>query len=369
MSNTHTALLEGFKIGNLEIKNRLVVAPMTRISAESNGVVGPLMQGYYESFAKGEFGLIITEGLYTDEIYSQGYRDQAAIATPEHSASWKPVVDAVHARGSKFIAQLMHAGALSQYNSYQDKIVGPSAIQPLGEQMPFYHGQGAYKVPEALTQQEIETIVTNFAQAALHAKAAGFDGVEIHGANGYLLDQFLTVYTNGRQDEYGGSLENRLKIYQQVIEAVRETVGKEFIVGVRFSQKKINDTEYTWPEKEDAARVIFSAMRRCGADYIHTTEPVLDAPAFEGVGASLAQLAKQYSSLPVIANGGIVSANHAATVLSHQHADMIALGKTALANPNWPELVRDGKTLQDFDFAMLSPIADLENAQKYHVSM
>ena len=364
MNVPYPSLFQPVHIGPLDAKNRLAVSPMTRISAEDNGSVGPLMKAYYERFAAGGFGVIITEGLYTDELYSQGYYCQAAMATHRHRESWQPVVKAVQKHDSIFIAQIMHAGALSQFNSYTEETVGPSAVQPLGEQLPFYHGSGAYKLPRALTAQEIQNVIQGFTTSALHARCAGFDGVEIHGANGYLLDQFLTIYTNQRQDHYGGSLDNRLRIYQEVIQSVRRATGEDFVIGVRVSQKKVNDTSYLWPEGEKAAATIFSCIRKCGADYIHTTEPMLNHPAFEG-SEPLARLAKQYSHLPVIANGGIHDPRDAQFALEHNHADMIALGKSALANPEWPLFVKNSKPLREFDFAMLSPIANLENAEKY----
>ena len=360
----NSSIFESTRIAKLNIANKLVVAPMTRVSGNEDGTVGPLMEEYYQDYAKGGFGLIITEGLYTDQLYSQGYFKQPGIATGAQAKSWQPVVEAVHAEGGSIIAQLMHAGALSQYNRFNDKTAGPSAVQPLGEQMPFYYGEGQYPVPQAMTLDDIEAAIDGFVQSAVLAKSAGFDGVEIHGANGYLLDQFLTDYTNQRDDEFGGSVANRLRIYQRIIEAVRQAVGDDFIVGVRFSQKKVNDTEHVWAEGESAAEQAFKLAKACGADYIHTTEPVLNDGAFAD-SKPLAELAKQYSGLPVIANGGVNDADLARKVLKDQQADLIALGKIALSNPNWPNRVREQEAIEPFDFAMLAPIADLDSAKRY----
>ncbi len=364
MANKHAKLFEAFQIGTKTLRNRIAVAPMTRVSGEEDGTVGRLMQEYYESFAEGGFGLIVTEGLYTDEHYSQGYYRQPGIATAKHSESWKSVVKSVQDKGAIFIAQLMHAGSLSQFNSYKDSSAGPSAVQPMGEQMPFYYGEGKYNVPVAMSQQDINDVISGFVQAAEFAKSAGFDGVEIHGANGYLLDQFLTNYSNQRSDRYGGDITARLRIYQEVIEAVRQAVGNDFIVGVRFSQKKVNDTDHVWSEGELAAEKAFGLMRECQVDYIHTTEPVLNDPAFEQ-SASLAALAKKYSGLPVIANGGVREPDLALSVIEHLEADVVTLGRTALANPDWPTAVRNDTPLKDFDYAILAPIANLESAKKY----
>jgi len=365
MSTTIAPLFTPYTLGHKQLANRLAVAPMTRISAEEDGTVGALMPSYYEAFAQGGFGLIITEGLYSDEHYSQGYYRQPGMANAMHSHSWAPVVQRIHAHDTHVIAQLMHAGALSQHNRFNPTTIAPSAVVPMGEQMTFYHGKGAYPTPRAMAVDDIDTAIKGFANAAQQAKAAGFDGVEIHGANGYLLDQFLTTYTNTRSDHYGGDIHARLHIYRDVIRAVKHAVGDAFIVGVRVSQKKVNDQTYVWPGGERDAQALFEMIGQCGAHYIHTTEPMLDQPAFEQ-GASLAFLAKKYSQLPVIANGGVAHAAMATAALADQHGDIIALGKAALANPCWPAIVREHGVLADFDYDMLAPTANLETANDYH---
>jgi len=365
MTTTNAALFKPSKIANISINNRLAVAPMTRVSAQRDGKVGPLMKEYYENYAKGGFGLIITEGLYTDQLHSQTYLKQPGIATSEQADSWQPIIAAAHLQGAVIIAQLMHAGALSQYNHFSKPSIAPSAVQPIGEQMSSYYGEGAYKVPQAMSEKDITEVIQGFVDAAIRAKNAGFDGVEIHGANGYLLDQFLTDYTNQRDDRYGGCLTNRLRIYKEILTAVRDSVGDTFIVGVRFSQKKVNDTQYVWPQGEEAAKSIFSMIKECGADYIHTTEPVLTHAAF-GEGDSLASLAKKYSGLPVIANGGVNEPQLATDSLESGQADFVALGKVALSNQDWPNLVKNAGTIKKFNFSMLAPIANLESEQRFN---
>ncbi|NRB38059.1 MAG: NADH:flavin oxidoreductase [Pseudomonadales bacterium] len=364
MSTHHSMLFKPTQIGAMKLRNKLAVAPMTRVSATEEGVAAPEMKNYYQNFARGGFGLIITEGLYTDQLFSQGYRKQPGMTDAKQAQSWQPIIDAVHRQQSVIIAQLMHAGALSQYNRFSEVTKGPSCVRPIGEEMSFYYGNGAYRLPAAMNEEDIQDVIQGFAASAVLAKAAGFDGVEIHGANGYLLDQFLTPYTNHRNDGYGGSLTNRLSLYQEIIQAVRDAVGENFIIGVRFSQKKVNDTEHQWADDEMAAQTIFTQMRHSGVDYIHTAEPVLSEPAFAG-SASLAALAKQHSGLPVIANGGIKEPALACHMLEQKHADVVALGTAALANQDWPNVVKASGELTDFDFAMLSPIADLASAKRY----
>ena len=364
MKSTISNVFSDHKIGNLSLKNRLAVAPMTRVSANEDGTTGPLMQDYYQAFAEGGFALIITEGLYTDKTYSQCYKFQPGLTDAAQVASWKEVTDAVHKSGAVIIAQLMHAGALSQYNKYTGQSAAPSAVKPLGKEMTLYYGDGDYSVPKAMSTEDIDSAIHGFGNAAKLAKLAGFDGAEIHGANGYLLDQFITVYTNERTDAYGGELVNRLRIYKEVIASVRAAVGDDFIVGVRFSQGKVNDFEYKWPEKDADAKYTFQSANSFGVDYIHTTEFNAKDPAF-GESLSLAKLAKKYGEVPVVANGGVNNEDDAKLLIDSNQADIISLGKIALANPNWPNAVKHKQELQEFSFDMFNPIADLKTGNEF----
>jgi len=352
------------KIGKLTLKNRLAVAPMTRVSAHEDGCAVPLMKDYYQSFAQGGFGLIITEGLYPDKHYSQGYKCQPGLTDETQAESWKPIIDAVHERGSLIIAQLMHAGALSQFNKYTECTAGPSAIKPLGQEMTFYYGKGEYAIPKAMNTEDINNVISGFVNAAKLAKFAGFDGVEIHGANGYLLDQFITVHTNERTDKYGGELVNRFRIYGEIITSIRKAVGNDFTVGIRFSQGKVNDFEYKWPAKSEDAKYTFESATKFGVDYIHTTEFIAKEPAFEE-GFSLAELAKRHGNVPVIANGSIASENDAMQIIDSNQADLVSVGKMALANPDWPNAIKNEQELQEFSFDMFDPIADLKTANAF----
>jgi len=354
-------LFNSSKIANLEISNRVVVAPLTRISAMPDGCVGPLMTEYYKSFAQGGFGLIITEGTYPDEHYSQTYINQSGIANTQQMQSWKPVVQAVHANGAKIIQQLMHAGALSQFNRFNDITKAPSAITPKGEQMALYHGKGPYKTPESMNENDIKVVIQGFVDAALRSKEAGFDGVEIHGANGYLLDQFLTDYMNTRSDAYGGSTQNRIRLTCEIANAVRQAVGPDFIVGVRSSQAKVNDYEHKWADGAKDAEIIYTNLAKTGVDYIHTTEYEADQAAFPD-SLSLAAYARQFSKLPVIANGALHESKRALDVLNSGNADFVALGRGALANADWPMRIKAQLEVDEFNPEILSPFANLKSA-------
>jgi len=362
--NGHVAtLFEPLALGALALPNRLAVAPMTRVSATADGVPTPRMADYYAQFAQGGFGLVITEGLYTDEAYAQGYLHQPGLANVAQREAWRPIVAGVRSRGGRVIAQLMHAGALSQGNPYRTGTVGPSAVQPKGRQMTFYRGSGAYAVPAAMTQDDIGTAVAGFAQAAVRAREAGFDGVEIHGANGYLLDQFLSEGINLRGDRYGGGIEGRLRLLVEVVEAVRAAVGTDYVVGVRLSQAKVNDFTHRWRGEEEAA-TIFRTVGGLDVDYVHVTEYEAWQPAF-GTGPSLAALAKRHGGKPVLANGSLHDPAQARGMVERGEADVVSLGRGALAQADWPQRVRHGAAPASFDHAILSPLADLANADRW----
>ncbi len=358
-----STLYDPVALGALRLANRLAVAPMTRVSATADGLATARMADYYGDFAAGGFGLVITEGIYTDQAYAQGYLFQPGLASDAQREAWRPAVERVHANGGGLIAQLMHAGAISQGNPHRPTAKGPSAVQPKGQQMRFYRGEGAYRLPDALSLAEINDVVQAFARAAVRAQQAGFDGVEIHGANGYLLDQFLTDYSNQRNDGYGGPLAHRLRLGVETIQAVRQAVGPAFTVGYRVSQGKVNDFTHKWAQGEAQAAVIFATLSAAGLDYLHTTEFEAWQPAF-GAGASLAALARQHGAVPVIANGALHAPAHASGMVERGEADLVSLGRGALTHADWPRRLRNGQALEAFDPALLSPIADLAHAER-----
>lgn len=348
MTTDNQLLFSSFKINQQGLKNRVGLAPMTRTSAQEDGTPNEEMQAYYTKFAKGGFGLLITEGTYPDEYFSQGYTGQPGITNEKHIAAWKRITDAVHEAGSKIFCQLMHAGALSQGNYYNKNTIAPSAVQPKGEQLSFYGGTGPYPMPKEMTTEDIAAVKDGFVQAARNAVAAGFDGVEIHGANGYLLDQFLTDYTNQRTDQYGGSTENRIRLSAEIVKATREALDKSIPVGIRISQSKVNDYTHKWADGEKEAEIIFSTLAAAGADFIHTTEFNALQPAFESSDLTLANFAKKYSKLPIVVNGSLNTPELVVRMLQNGGADIVTIGKGALANQDWPNKVAEGKELEEF---------------------
>ncbi|WP_219837266.1 NADH:flavin oxidoreductase [Paenibacillus sp. R14(2021)] len=362
---TPKKLLSTYNLGSLTLKNRAVVAPMTRTSAEKNGNANDRMARYYQSYAAGGFGLVITEGTYPDEEYSQGYSFQPGIANVEHVGAWKQVTEAVHAKGGKIILQIAHAGALAIGNIYKEGTVAPSAVKPFGEQSPAFGGDGGeYLTPKELTREEIKAIIASFAEAALRAEQAGFDGVEIHAAAGYLLDEFLTDFTNLRQDEYGGSTENRVRFTTEIIRAVKEKVGQRIVVGVRISQAKANYFVHKWANGEEDARIIFEAIGAEKPDYIHITEYNAHAPAFGDSGSTLVELAKKYGNTTIIANGQLDQPEDAERALE-AGSDLISLGKAALANHDWVVKAEKGLPLESSLENILGPTPSLKDQELY----
>ncbi|PTX63288.1 2,4-dienoyl-CoA reductase-like NADH-dependent reductase (Old Yellow Enzyme family) [Melghirimyces profundicolus] len=369
-------LFESMQLGPTRLDNRIGVAPMTRTSATDEGLATDPMVSYYTQFARGGFALIITEGTYPDHKYSQGYWNQPGICNEEQMQAWKRVVDSVHREGGKIFIQLMHAGALSQGNRFKNETLAPSSVQPKGEQMEMYGGNGPFPMPREATKEDIQDVIIGFTEAAKRAKKARFDGIEIHGANGYLLDQFLTDYTNQRNDEYGGPTENRVRLLVEVSQHVRGAVGHNMTVGIRISQGKVNDFQHQWEGKEKDAKVIFHQLAEAGLDYIHVTEyeawqPAFDykdehqgawEPAFGDQGASLAALAKKYGEIPVMANGSLHDPVKAREMIEQGEADVVTIGRGALANSDWPRKVKNNETLNEFHpERFLSPNAKLKD--------
>lgn len=363
MTTSKQQILTPFDIGQVSLKNRLAVAPMTRISASEAGLASQRQVDYYERFAKGGFGLTITEGIYTDQKFSQGYQFQPGITDLQQAQAWQAVTGAVHKHDGKIFAQLMHAGALSQGNRFSSITAGPSAVLPKGEQMGFYYGNGQYPVPLAMSEEDIADAIEGFAKSAQRAlEIAGFDGIEIHGANGYLLDQFLTDVSNQRNDQWGGGVKNRVRLILEVYKAVRNAVGSA-PVGVRISQGKVNDFFHKWAEGEAGAEVIFGALADAGVDFIHVTEFEAWQPAFAEGKDSLVKLARRYApDQTIISNGGLHQVQHIQKVEA-DGADIVALGKGALANPDFPSRFAAGASLAEFDPSILGPVANIKDCE------
>ena len=347
-------------LGTVTLANRSIVSPMTRTSATDDGRVTNVMVEYYAEYARGGWGLVMTEATYIDEKHSQGYFHQPGIANKAQQDSWRSVVEAVHREGAPIFMQIFHAGALSQGNHWVDGSIAPSPVTPKGAQAERYNGSGPYRTPREISRNEMDEVVAAYAAAARRAIDVGFDGVEVHGANGYLMDQFLTTYTNQRTDDYGGAVENRVRFHIDVMTAVRAAVDRAVPVGVRVSQTKVNDLAYAWPGGDDDARLVFGKLGEIGNMFVDVSAHLGCGPVF-GTDRSLAGLSKRYSGLTHIACGKLHDPAEAERTLAQAEGDFVAIAKGALADPAWPRKIAAGVEPIPFDPGMITPLATLDN--------
>jgi len=221
-------LFAEFTVKDQTLDNRVGLAPMTRTSATDDGLATDQMAQYYASFARGGFSFLVTEGIHPDTTHSQGYANQPGLATDEQAAAWEPVVEAVHEAGSPIFAQLMHAGAQAQGNRHGYDTVAPSTYRPPGEQSELYGGSGPFPEARSLDSGELNDVREGFVAAAKRAVDAGFDGIEVHAANGYLLHEFVDPLVNDRDDE----LDTECEI-------ASDTVVRELIEGEEMADEEI----------------------------------------------------------------------------------------------------------------------------------
>jgi N-ethylmaleimide reductase len=328
-------LFDPLRVGQIELDNRIIMAPMTRSRANDEGVQPAYAAEYYRQRASA--GLIITEGTNISPM-AKGYIRTPGIFTREQLESWRNVTRAVHARGGKIFLQLLHTGriALPEFLPDNAKPVAPSAVRANGKN---YTGAGMkdFVTPREITRDEIAETVRDFAAAAKNAIHAEFDGVELHSASGYLVQQFLTTNVNLRTDEYGGSIENRTRFLFEVLDVLANEVGPER-VGVKFSpQIAFNDIE-----ERDAGEVypyIFERLSAKHLAYVHVAD---------GTGNGWhAKLRPHYDGL-YFANAGFTYES-GTELLAQNGADAIAFATKFIANPDLPERFRRGAPLNQPD--------------------
>jgi N-ethylmaleimide reductase len=327
---TESILFSPFALGPNELKNRIVMAPMTRSRAAEGNVVTPLHAEYYSQRASA--GLLVTCATQVTPT-GVGYPATPGIHTPGQVEAWKLVTDAVHTKGGKIFLQLWHVGRISHPSLQPDGQlpVAPSAIRPAGQAFT-YEGMLDFVTPRALETSEIPGVVDDYRKGAENALAAGFDGVEIHGANGYLIDQFLRDGSNHRTDEYGGSLENRVRFLLEVVDAVRDAWSSGR-VGVRISPvNHFNDMADSDPQ--DLFTHVASVLSGRDLAYLHVVEGIIDANAPEDQQFDFSLLKEAFQG-PYISNGGY-DRKRADAVLTLGRADLVSFGVLSLANPDLP---------------------------------
>jgi N-ethylmaleimide reductase len=338
-------LFSSYRLGDLKLKNRFVLSPMTRGRAVEGNVSHPLAATYYAQRATA--GLVITEATQVSP-QGVGYIRTPGIHSPEQVAGWRQVTDAVHRAGGLIFAQLWHVGRVSHPDFHGGELpVAPSAIAPDAEA---FTANGKVKIPtpRALETHEIPGVVEQFRRGAENARAAGFDGVELHGANGYLIDQFLRDESNKRTDSYGGSIQNRARFPLEVVDAVIGVFGAAR-VGYKVSP---NAAFNSMADSDPIATFSYLAkeLDRRGLGYLHVSEGIAGPTAVPaGIPRALPALGRIFTRT-IIANGGY-DARSANAAIANGEADLIAFGMPYLANPDLPARYLRGAPLNAPDVA------------------
>ncbi|MEV1199577.1 alkene reductase, partial [Microbispora rosea] len=327
-----TTLFDRYRLGSLTLPNRVVMAPMTRVRAAAGGLATPSMAAYYAQRATA--GLIVTEGVQPS-LVGQSNPGTPGLHTDEQVASWRPVTDAVHANGGRVFAQIMHGGRVSHPDTTGMQPVGPSAVAAPGEVFT-PSGPKPAPVPRALETTEVPEHALSYARAAVRAVDAGFDGVELHGANGYLISQFLSSTANLRTDAYGGSIAGRIRFAVEAVTATVEAVGGDR-TGIRLSP----GAGFWGAEESDVPELygaLLAALAPLDLAYIH-----LEATTDEDV---LVELRKAWPGTlilnPVLPMGPRKADKAAADHWLGLGADLISFGRAFIANPDLVERLRQG---------------------------
>ncbi|NUU56215.1 NADH:flavin oxidoreductase [Paenibacillus taichungensis] len=328
-SQSIEALFQPIELGQLKLSNRIVMAPMTR-QFSPDGIPGSNVAGYYRRRAENAVGLIVTEGTIINHPDASNQANVPHFYGEAAMNGWAHVVSEVHEAGGRIIPQIWHMGAKGHVNDY--------------------------------SEAEIATIVQEFAQAASEAKRVGFDGVEIHGAHGYLIDQFLYEKTNSRTDRYGGDMMARTRFAVEVIEACREVVGPEFPIVLRLSQWKTDDYQAKLAETPELLEQLLAPLVQAGVDIFHCSTRRFWEPEFEGSDLNFAGWTKKLTGKPTITVGSIgldgdftslftegkgasnVGIDGLVQRLQNDEFDLVAVGRALLVDPEWAKKIQEGRT-------------------------
>ncbi len=332
-------------LGNQALQNRLVMAPMTRSRATGN-VPNALMMEYYAQ--RGTAGLIITEGT-SPSPNGLGYPRIPGIFSQDQVKGWKAVTDAVHAKGAKMFIQIMHCGRIAHPLNLPvgAHVMAPSAVAAAGEMYTDAEGMKLLPAPQAMTGEEIKSTIAEFVQGAKNAVTAGFDGVELHAANGYLLEQFIRPNSNQRTDNYGGPIENRARFVLEVAEAVMGAIGKEK-VGIRLSPFGIFNDMPVYDAMEADYTYLAQKLNDCGLVYVHLVDhSAMGAPP---VPDDIKALFRKLFQRTLILSGGY-DAGRAESDLAAGRCDLIAVGRPFIANPDLVNRWKTGAAVNEVDMA------------------
>lgn len=334
--------------GTLTLNNRILMAPLTRCMADDDLVPTQAMADYYARRA--DTGLIISEAAIIRPD-GQGYPNTPGIFSPEQIAGWRKVTDAVHAKGGKMFAQLWHTGRVAHPHFFGgDFVLAPSAIKVEGS-VPRMR-ELTYTMPKPATRAEIEQLVADYAQAAANAIDAGFDGVEIHGANGYLLDQFLHYCSNSRDDEFGGSPENMARFPLAVVDAVADRIGAD------RTALRVSPGAYFNMEGDTRDRQVFDHLlaelekRQLAFLHIGIFD---DSMEFDYLGGTASAYVRQHYSNTLVGVGSY-SAETGSEAIRNNKFDLLAIGRPLIANPDYVQKVKNGEPLVEYSDAMLAEL-------------
>ena len=341
-------LFEPFTARHLQLSNRAVMAPMTRSRAVASNTPNALMAEYYAQRASA--GLIVTEGA-SPSPNGLGYARIPGLFNAQQARGWKLVTDAVHAQGGKIVVQLMHAGRVAHVANLPvgAEVVGPCAAALPGEMYTDAQGMQAHSAPRVMTEGDIAHAVAEYAQSSALAIEAGFDGVELHAANGYLIEQFLNPNVNQRLDGYGASIEGRNRFALEVARAASTAIGAER-VGIRLSPYGVFNGTGAFADVQAQYLELVHALSALGLLYLHLLDhSAMGAPP---VPAELKALLRTAFDGPFILAGGFDRAS-AEKALAANEADLIAFGRPLLANPDLVERMQASVALNEVDFATL----------------
>lgn len=318
-------LLSPIKIGKIQMENRLVFPPLATGKSEENGHISDELLAYYDEKSKGGLlQLIIVEHSYVN-LQGKVSDRQASVADDSSIEGFHRLSQIIHKNKARAIVQINHGGAVSH-----DK-TGFPVIAPSSLEHPWQKG----RIPEPMTTEQIHAIVEDYQKAAIRVQKAGFDGVEIHSAHTYLLNQFYSPFGNQRTDEYGGSLENRLRVHVQIIKAVREAAGPDFLLALRLGACDYKEGGNTIEDGVEAAKILVRAgvdLLDISGGYCGSQNPCSDAP---GYFSDSSTAIKNAVDVPVILTGGIVTAQQAEELLNKGAADLIGVGRAVLQDSNW----------------------------------
>lgn len=329
-------LLSSYKLGTIELKNRIVMAPMTRSRAIGN-IPNQLMAEYYGQRAAA--GLIITEGT-SPSPNGLGYSRIPGIYNDEQVSGWKNITEKVHSKDGKIFVQLMHTGRISHYENMPEEavIIAPSAVKPAGQMWTDTHGLKDFPIPKEMTIEEIHQTKQEYITAAINSIKAGFDGIELHGANGYLLEQFLSPVSNIRNDNYGGSIQNRCRFLLEIIKDIVEEIGKDK-VGLRLSPYGVASDMPNYPEIDETYKYLAEKLNSIGILYIHLVDhSAMGAPE---VPLAIKRAIRKRFENTIIHSGGY-NMKHAEAELEKGLANLIAFGRPFINNPDLVERFTNG---------------------------